>query len=152
MSLIIEPKGPRMHHTDIKAAHERQQLADMVQGTKNDTTKAPLHLIPPEFMFAIAEILRFGAEKYAPRNWEKGINYSRVYRACLGHLGLWFMRRPRDPETGRSHLWHAACCIMFLVVYELREMKAFDDRPEIYELPALAEVNSDISLGHDPEG
>lgn len=104
--------------------------SDTDEGKKNDSEKLPLHLIPPEFLYAIASILAFGAEKYAPRNWEKGINYSRVYRAAIGHLFKWFMRHPTDPETGKSHLWHAACCVMFLVVYELREMSQHDDRPQ----------------------
>jgi hypothetical protein len=104
-------------------------MTDDTQGRKDDGEKPPLHLIPPEFLYAIAEILAFGARKYAPRNWEKGINYSRVYRAAVGHLFDWFMRKGSDPETGKSHLWHAACCVMFLTCYELRGMDAFDDRP-----------------------
>jgi hypothetical protein len=101
----------------------------VVSGRKDDQEKPPLHLIPPEFLYAIAEILAFGAKKYAPRNWESGINYSRVYRAAIGHLFDWFMKKGPDPETGKSHLWHAACCVMFLTCYEIRQMDDFDDRP-----------------------
>ena len=104
-------------------------MTDMKQGNKFDGGKPPLHLIPPEFLYAVAEILDFGSKKYAPRNWENGINYSRVYRAALGHLMDWFMRKGPDAETGRSHLWHAACCVMFLVCYEEWSYDAFDDRP-----------------------
>ena len=98
-------------------------------GIKNDQDKKPLHLIPPEFLYAVAEILEFGAKKYAPRNWERGINYSRVYRAAIGHLMDWFARKGPDIETGKSHLWHAACCVMFLVCYEEWQLDDFDDRP-----------------------
>lgn len=98
------------------------------EGRKDDGGKPPLHLIAPDFLYAIAEILDFGAKKYAPRNWEKGMDWSRVYRAAVGHLFDWFMRKGPDPETGKSHLWHAACCIMFLVVYEIRGVGK-DDRP-----------------------
>ena len=62
-------------------------------------------------------------------NWEKGMAWSRVYRACLGHLFAWFMRRGPDAETGKSHLWHAGCCILFLITYELRNAGQ-DDRPQ----------------------
>jgi hypothetical protein len=34
-----------------------------------------------------------------------------------------------DGETGYSHLWHAKCCLAFLVAYEERGMTEWDDRP-----------------------
>lgn len=106
-----------------------QDLA-ATEGVKLDGGKPPLHLIAPDFLYAVADILDFGAKKYAPRNWEKGMDWSRVYRAAIGHLFDWFMRKGPDPETGKSHLWHAACCIMFLVCYELRNT-GNDDRPPL---------------------
>jgi hypothetical protein len=33
-----------------------------------------------------------------------------------------------DPETGISHLAHAACNLLFLLDYEARNMVDFDDR------------------------
>lgn len=102
--------------------------AHSVEGVKHDSSKPPLHLIAPDFLYAVAEILDFGARKYAPRNWEKGMNWSRCYRAAIGHLFDWWLGKGPDPETGKSHLWHAACCIMFLVCYELRGAGT-DDRP-----------------------
>lgn len=101
-------------------------------GRKHDDGKLPYHLIPPEYLQAVAEILDFGAKKYAPRNWEKGMDWSRLYRAACGHLFDWFRKKGPDPETGKSHLWHAACCVMFLVVYEMRGAGT-DDRPYDYE-------------------
>lgn len=100
----------------------------MTEGVKHDQAKPPLHLIAPEFLYAIAEILQFGAEKYGERNWENGMDWSRVYRAAIGHLFDWWMKKGPDPETGKSHLWHAACCVMFLVTYEIRQIGT-DNRP-----------------------
>jgi hypothetical protein len=34
----------------------------------------------------------------------------------------------RDHESGRSHLAHAACCVLFLLAYERRKVGT-DDRP-----------------------
>lgn len=99
-----------------------------VEGVKFDEDKIPYHLIAPELLSAVAEILDFGARKYAPRNWEKGMAWHRPFRACLGHLWDWWRKAGPDPETGKSHLWHAACCIMFLVTYEARGIGT-DDRP-----------------------
>jgi hypothetical protein len=78
----------------------------------------------------VAKVLAFGAEKYAPRNWEKGIKYSRLYASALRHAHAYLSGEYRDPETGLSHLAHFACCLMFLASYTHRGFDAgpFDDR------------------------
>jgi hypothetical protein len=35
---------------------------------------------------------------------------------------------PCDPETGFSHHWHAGCCVIILIAYEIRKVGR-DDRP-----------------------
>lgn len=100
----------------------------MTEGVKHDTGKLPYHLIPPELLSAVADILDFGAKKYAPRNWEAGMDWSRVFGALQRHMWAWWKGEKADPETGKSHLWHAACCIAFLVAYEERKIGK-DDRP-----------------------
>ena len=37
-----------------------------------------------------------------------------------------------DMETGFSHLWHAGCCIVFLIAFEIRGTGT-DDRPATLE-------------------
>lgn len=98
------------------------------EGVKYDDNKLPLHLLPFDALEAITEILAFGAKKYGERNWEKGMDWHRLFRAATGHLWSWFLRRGNDPETGKSHLWHAGCCILFLIAYELRGV-GNDTRP-----------------------
>lgn len=39
-----------------------------------------------------------------------------------------FAREDLDEETGLSHLWHAVCCIAFLIAFEQRGIGT-DDRP-----------------------
>lgn len=98
------------------------------EGHKDDTGKTPYDLLAPEFLAGTAEILAFGAAKYAPRNWEKGMAWSRPFSALMRHMWAWWAGEQADPETGKSHLWHAACCLMFLVAYEQRKTGS-DDRP-----------------------
>ena len=102
----------------------------MSEGRKDDSEKLPMHLLPPELLNGVASILDFGARKYAPRNWEQGMAWSRVYSAMLRHMLAWWGGEDNDPETGKSHLWHAACCVAFLMAYEQRGV-GDDDRPEI---------------------
>lgn len=95
---------------------------------KADAGKLPMHLLPPEFLTATAAVLDFGAKKYAERNWEKGLDWSRVFSALERHMWAWWGGESTDPETNMSHLWHASCCIAFLVAYEQRG-SGNDDRP-----------------------
>lgn len=116
-------------------------------GVKHDSGKLPYHLISPWILRALAVILGFGAKKYSARNWEQGMDWSRVFGALQRHTWAWWEGENVDPETGESHLWHAACCIMFLVDYEARGVGKDDrpntpikedptlDRPEQLELP-----------------
>ncbi len=93
---------------------------DLKQGLKFDNGKVRLDLIPPEAVFALGEILTFGAQKYADRNWELGMKWGRVFGAALRHMFKWASGDKLDEETGKSHLWHALCCLVFLVTYEMR--------------------------------
>ena len=109
-----------------------------MEGRKDDSGKIRLELIPSELLFAVGDILTFGAEKYDDRNWEKGMSWGRVYGALMRHMWSWWAGRgptahsflfgSLDGETERSHLWHAGCCIAFLIAYEERRIGE-DDRP-----------------------
>jgi hypothetical protein len=97
-------------------------------GHKDDTSKVRMELIPPELLYGVGDILTFGAAKYADRNWEAGMKWSRVFGALMRHMWAWWAGEKLDPESGRSHLWHAGCCIAFLIAYEERNVGT-DDRP-----------------------
>jgi hypothetical protein len=122
---------------DVKAIQERyiakrkEQLRegdDLAKaGVKFDQGKVRFELLPPEAVKAVAEILTIGANKYAARNWEQGMDWSRPFGATLRHLFAWWGGEHRDPDTGKSHLWHAACNIFFLIAYEARGIGK-DDR------------------------
>lgn len=91
-----------------------------MEGKKYDEGKPRMDLIPPELLTEVAKILTFGANKYADRNWEKGMDWGRVYGALQRHLWSWWSGDSKDAETNESHLAHAACCIAFLIAYEQR--------------------------------
>lgn len=97
------------------------------EGVKFDQGKTRYDLIPPEVEEAIGQVLTFGAAKYGQRNWELGMAWGRPYAALRRHMGAWWGGEDTDPETGMSHLWHAACCIAFLVAFEARGVGT-DDR------------------------
>jgi hypothetical protein len=97
------------------------------EGVKNDNGKLRVDLIPPEALESLGAVLRHGATKYEDRNWEKGIQYNRIYAALLRHLITWAKGEKIDAESGFNHLDHAFCNLMFLVTYERRGMVSFDN-------------------------
>jgi hypothetical protein len=99
----------------------------LAEGTKYDQGKPRWDLVPPEFE-EVVRVLTYGASKYEARNWEKGISYGRLVAALLRHLWAWIGGERNDPETGIHHLAHAVCDGMFLLTFEIRGMKEFDDR------------------------
>lgn len=100
----------------------------MTEGVKYDQGKLPWHLYPWDAAEDVVKVLDFGAKKYAPRNWEAGMDWSRVYSAAMRHLIAWWGGENLDPETGLPHLAHAMCCLMFLQAYGKRGVGS-DDRP-----------------------
>lgn len=100
----------------------------LTEGVKHDQGKTPLELLAFDALEEIGKVLAFGKAKYAPRNWENGMDWGRVYGALLRHLFAWWRGQENDPETGLSHLAHAGCCVMFLLAYSLRSVGK-DDRP-----------------------
>lgn len=94
---------------------------------KFDTDKLPLNLLSTEAMNQTAAVLKFGAKKYAEHNWRAGFTWSRPLAAAMRHLTAFNDGEDKDPESGLSHLAHAACCIMFLLEFE-KTHKELDDR------------------------
>lgn len=115
----------------------------MSEGRKYDDTKGDMPaLIAPEFTEGIGKVLCYGAKKYAPGNWAKGMKYSRVMNALERHYIAWKKGEKHDPETGLSHLYHMACNLMFLVAYDERGT-GVDDR---YEAGILGHSKGDSPL------
>lgn len=99
----------------------------MSGGKKFDNGKVRLELLPWPALIEVGKVLTFGALKYSPWNWSKGMSWSRLVGAAQRHLSAWIHREERDEETGLSHLAHAACCILFLMTYEIFNLGE-DDR------------------------
>ena len=96
-------------------------------GQKFDQDKPRMDLLDPYAMEELAKVLTFGAKKYAPDNWRKGITYARLVAAALRHIFAFMLGQDKDPETELPHPAHAMCCMMFLV-WMMKERPNLDDR------------------------
>jgi hypothetical protein len=97
------------------------------EGVKHDQEKARWDLLPFDALDEVAIVLRYGAQKYAARNWEHGMAWGRLLAAALRHLAAWAIGIEVDEESKLPHLSHAACCVLMLLALAKRGVGT-DDR------------------------
>ncbi len=71
----------------MKRAWEANKPKEPPPGSKYDGEKPRMDLLDADFLEGVAEVLTFGARKYAAHNWRGGIHYSRLIAALYRHLG-----------------------------------------------------------------
>ena len=91
-------------------------------GVKYDNGKPQWSLLPFRALTQVVEVLTYGAKKYAPDNWKKVPDARRRYiDAGFRHFTAYASGETNDPETGKHHLAHAICCMLYLVAFDLGE-------------------------------
>ena len=104
----LRPKGESLYPADEPPI-----------GPKYDTGKLQYGLIPPIATRSLAQVLTFGAAKYAPNSWQRVPDGERRYTDALyRHLEQYRMGESTDAESGLSHLAHAITNIAFLLHFE----------------------------------
>jgi hypothetical protein len=93
-------------------APEKVAVTDAAQ--KDDTQKPMVDLLPTLALLGVSQVLTFGAKKYAPHNWRKGLKYSRLLAASMRHIFAFVGGEDLDPESGLSHIDCATCSLLFL--------------------------------------
>ena len=102
------------------------------EGRKFDSGKADWSLLPLDVIEEVVEVLDFGAAKYDRDNWKKLDNLKlRCFAAALRHLTRWQSGELVDPESGKSHLSHAQCNLMFMRWSELNEDRLREQQKDI---------------------
>ena len=85
-------------------------------GMKHDSDKPRMDLIPPQAELLLAQVLTYGAIKYAPNNWRHVENAdARYIAATMRHINAHRQGERVDPESGLPHLAHAMCSLAFLL-------------------------------------
>jgi hypothetical protein len=89
------------------------------EGMKFDGDKPQWQLLPYKETGEIVEVLTIGAKTYLPNNWKKVDNLKdRYFGALMRHLAAWWEGEGKDPQTNKSHLAHAGCCLLYLMWHE----------------------------------
>lgn len=109
---------------------------DRPVGRKDDLGKLRFDLVPAVPLEDLARIYTYGSQKYADRNWEKGIEWGRIFAAMMRHLWAFWRGETVDLESGMPHMAHAAWGCFTLLEY-MRTHPELDDRPRQSELVIL---------------
>lgn len=74
-------------------------------------------LLPWQAVREVVRVMTFGLEKHGGVTWPgKPIEHHQA--AMMRHISSWLCGEKLDPETGKSHLVHAACRILFIITLE----------------------------------
>ena len=91
-------------------------------GVKFDKDKPQWSLLPFKALREVVDVLTYGAKKYAPDNWKKVPSAKQRYiDAGFRHFTAYAAGEKLDPETGKSHIAHAICCLLYLLAFEIGE-------------------------------
>jgi len=96
-------------------------------GTKHDSGKPPLSIIPRCALEAEAEAFAHGARKYGRGNYKNGFDWSRLIDATMRHVVAFNAGENLDAESGLSHLAHARASLAMLL-WHVENKAGKDDR------------------------
>jgi|LGOV01.1.fsa_nt_gb hypothetical protein len=90
---------------------------------KDDEGKPMVSLVEPKFVLGTSQILTFGASKYGKNNWKEATpeDIERYSDALLRHLYAYLGGEKIDPESGKPHLHHVSCNVMFLDYFDRQD-------------------------------
>lgn len=99
-------------------------------GLRYDDHKDRYDLLPPDALQTLVAVYTSGAVKYAPRNWEKGMAWMRMFASMMRHAWAWARGEDFDKESGHPHMAHVAWGALGLVAYQYRNIGE-DDRVKL---------------------
>lgn len=97
---------------------------------RKDDNKPRFDLIPPEMLFALADLYGKGAKKYSERGWEEGMSWGRCFASLMRHAWKFWRRSDFDEDTGSHHMINVIFNATALYIYHKRKIGT-DDRPVV---------------------
>jgi hypothetical protein len=113
-------------------------------GAAQSALKRVPRLVPAEAILRLAEVVGFGAAKYAENNWRK-IPYEDHINHALEHLFLLM-----NDDKSDDHLGHALCRLAFAVAtekeYSFKEFRPLADKAPKSLTRLMAEASAEYVL------
>lgn len=96
-------------------------------GKRYNQGKPKWSLVPQSALLPMVEVLEFGAGKYTPFNWQKGLSVSEICESLKRHLDAFMEGEDTDPESSLAHIGHIQCNALFLS-WMIKNKPELDDR------------------------
>lgn len=102
-----------------KQAHDKQDNKMLTaekkkpHGLRYNDGKLKWSYVNFEALEPMVRVLMFGAQKYEPFNWQKGLDRQEILESMQRHLAALFDGETNDKESGISHMGHIMCNAMF---------------------------------------
>lgn len=125
-------EGATQMAQELKDSGERRVFDSGAQRDRGDIKPRP-DMISPHANMREGMIFALGAEKYEPRNWEKGMPISECLASAQRHIDQW-----KRGDTDEDHLAQARWNLGAIIHYE-EEIKAGRMDPEIDDMPKYAQ-------------
>lgn len=114
-------------------------------GKRYDAGKLRYDLLPVDSLRELVRVYTKGAEKYADRNWEKGMSWSRIVGPLMRHLEKFREGELIDAETGCHHTAMIAWNALALCTYSIRNIGTNDLGWELNNSPKEVKDNNNGS-------
>jgi hypothetical protein len=95
---------------------------------KFDGDKPMMNLVPLSSVYAVAQVMTFGAKKYSPNGWKSVPDaVNRYTAAMLRHMTAIQEGEEVDEDSGLPHADHVACNALFLSWFRRNEEKTLEE-------------------------
>lgn len=98
-----------------------------MKGDRYNDEKLKWGLIPYKALEPMVDVLMYGAKKYSPWNWTKGLSWVETSESLLRHIYDFLDGKDKDDESKLLQVGHILCNALFLS-YMFLFRKDLDDR------------------------
>lgn len=111
-----------------RTADDEVRVTDPTTGGQKGQKASQLGTIDPVALLELGKVGGFGANKYEAFNYLRGYDWRLSFDALQRHALAFWAGEDKDPESGLSHMAHAAWHALALVSFESRRLGR-DTRP-----------------------
>ena len=115
----------------------------MEKGDRHNKNKPKWSLVPQSALIPMVRVLEYGATKYAPHNWAKGLPITEICESLKRHLDAFMEGEDNDAESKLSHIGHIQCNALFLS-WMMEHRLDLDDRHK-YKVKVKSSDNENSS-------
>jgi len=128
LEFVVVPNESKMTYAKaFMYDHKNRATKPQERGLRYNNGKPTWSLVDFDSLEGMVRVLEYGAGKYAPHNWKKGMPHTEIADCLLRHLFAWIHGEDTDQESGQKHLDHVLCNAMFLA-YNTKHHPDLDNR------------------------